>query len=125
MEPPEPVVAVALGGSRQLICRLACPGRGTASVQWRGLDTSLGAVQSDAGSSVLWVRNASLSTGGTRVCVGSCGNHTLQQTVQLLVFGETRAFCRPAALLSLYRLFWGAFLIAHPAPAPNLHLGSS
>ncbi|XP_017506981.3 mucosal addressin cell adhesion molecule 1 isoform X1 [Manis javanica] len=101
VEPPEPVVAVALGGSRQLICRLACPGRGTASVQWRGLDTSLGAVQSDAGSSVLWVRNASLSTGGTRVCVGSCGNHTLQQTVQLLVFAfPNQLTVSPAALVA-------------------------
>lgn len=88
MEPREPVVAVALGGSRQLTCRLACEGHRAASVQWRGLDTSLGAVQSGAGSSVLSVLNASLSEAGTRVCVGSCGNLTFQQKVQLLVFGE-------------------------------------
>ncbi|KAK2492265.1 hypothetical protein MC885_002841 [Smutsia gigantea] len=101
VEPPEPVVAVALGGSRRLICRLACTGQGAASVQWRGLDTSLGAVQSDAGSSVLWVRNASLSTGGTRVCVGSCGNHTLQQTVQLLVFAfPNQLTVSPVALVA-------------------------
>ncbi|XP_054431878.1 mucosal addressin cell adhesion molecule 1 [Pteronotus mesoamericanus] len=85
VEPRQPVVAVALGGSRQLTCRLACATR-AASVQWRGLDTSLGAVQSGAGSSVLTVRNASLSATGTRVCVGSCGNLTFQRTVQLLVF---------------------------------------
>lgn len=88
MEPPDPVVAVSLGGSQQLTCRLACAGHRTPSVQWRGLDTSLGAVRSDAGSSVLSVRNASLSAAGTRVCVGSCGTHTFQRTVQLLVFGE-------------------------------------
>ncbi|XP_015982078.2 mucosal addressin cell adhesion molecule 1 [Rousettus aegyptiacus] len=86
VEPREPVVAVALGGSRQLTCRLACAGHRAASVQWRGLDTSLGAVQSGAGSSVLSVQNASLSAAGTRVCVGSCGNLTFQQKVQLLVF---------------------------------------
>lgn len=110
MEPREPVVAVALGGSRQLTCRLACAGPRAASVQWRGLDTSLGAVQSGAGSSVLSVRNASLSAAGTRVCVGSCGDLTFQQKVQLLVFGEPRPsapprLCtspaHPAALYSL------------------------
>ncbi|XP_006752386.1 mucosal addressin cell adhesion molecule 1, partial [Leptonychotes weddellii] len=86
VEPPDSVVAVSLGGSQQLTCRLVCPDHRTRSVQWRGLDTSLGAVRSDAGSSVLSVRNASLSAAGTRVCVGSCGAVTFQQTVQLLVF---------------------------------------
>ncbi|XP_004395507.1 PREDICTED: mucosal addressin cell adhesion molecule 1 [Odobenus rosmarus divergens] len=86
LEPPDPVVAVSLGGSQQLTCRLACADHRTPSVQWRGLDTSLGAVRSDAGSSVLYVRNASLSAAGTRVCVGSCGTLTFQRTVQLLVF---------------------------------------
>ncbi|XP_032003517.1 mucosal addressin cell adhesion molecule 1 [Hylobates moloch] len=85
VEPPEPVVAVALGASRQLTCRLTCSDRG-AAVQWRGLDTSLGAVQSDTGRSVLTVRNASLSAAGTRVCVGSCWGRTFQHTVQLLVY---------------------------------------
>ncbi|KAM5306634.1 mucosal addressin cell adhesion molecule 1 isoform 2-T2 [Glossophaga mutica] len=85
VEPRQPVVVLALGGSTQLTCRLTCAAR-TASVQWRGLDTSLGAVQSGPNSSVLSVHNASLSAAGTRVCVGSCGNRTFQQTVQLLVF---------------------------------------
>lgn len=87
MEPRQPVVALALGGSMQLTCRLTCTARAS-SVQWRGLDTSLGAVQSGPNSSVLSVRSASLSDAGTRVCVGTCGNRTFQQTVQLLVFGE-------------------------------------
>ncbi|XP_033055795.1 mucosal addressin cell adhesion molecule 1 isoform X1 [Trachypithecus francoisi] len=99
VEPPEPVVAVALGASRQLTCLLACADRG-ATVQWRGLDTSLGAVQSDAGRSVLTVRNASLSAAGTRVCVGSCGGRTFQHTVRLLVYAfPDQLTVSPAALV--------------------------
>ncbi|KAL2764097.1 mucosal addressin cell adhesion molecule 1 isoform a precursor, partial [Daubentonia madagascariensis] len=98
VEPPEPVVPVALGASRQFTCRLACAGR--AAVQWRGLDTSLGAVQSDAGRSVLTVHNASLSAAGTRVCVGSCGDLTFQQTVQLVVYAfPDQLTVSPAALV--------------------------
>ncbi|XP_047394084.1 mucosal addressin cell adhesion molecule 1 isoform X2 [Sciurus carolinensis] len=85
VEPPEPVVALAIGASRQFTCSLACA-RGTAAVRWRGLDTNLGAVRSEAGGSVLSVRNASLSAAGTRVCVGSCGDRTFQHTVRLLVY---------------------------------------
>ncbi|XP_039729247.1 mucosal addressin cell adhesion molecule 1-like, partial [Pteropus medius] len=133
VEPREPVVAVALGGSRQLTCRLACEGHRAASVQWRGLDTSLGAVQSGAGSSVLSVQNASLSAAGTRVCVGSCGNLTFQHKVQLLVFGEPhpstppRLCTSPAHPAALYCLRPYATSsrespgIAHPAPAQSLH----
>lgn len=88
VEPPEPEVAVAVGESLQFTCRLACEDGRAASVQWRGLDTSLGAVQSGAGSSVLSVLNASLSAAGPRVCVGSCGDVAFQHIVRLLVFGE-------------------------------------
>uniref|UniRef100_A0A8C0C618 Ig-like domain-containing protein n=1 Tax=Balaenoptera musculus TaxID=9771 RepID=A0A8C0C618_BALMU len=88
VEPPEPEVAVAVGESLQFTCRLACEDGRTASVQWRGLDTSLGAVQSGAGSSVLSVLNASLSAAGPRVCVGSCGDVAFQHIVRLLVFGS-------------------------------------
>uniref|UniRef100_A0A8C3VVV6 Mucosal vascular addressin cell adhesion molecule 1 n=1 Tax=Catagonus wagneri TaxID=51154 RepID=A0A8C3VVV6_9CETA len=88
VEPPEPEVAVAVGESRQFTCRLACADGRAASVQWRGLDTTLGSVQSGVGSSVLWVHNASLSAAGTRVCVGSCGTFTYQRIVRLLVFGS-------------------------------------
>uniref|UniRef100_A0A673TJU2 Ig-like domain-containing protein n=1 Tax=Suricata suricatta TaxID=37032 RepID=A0A673TJU2_SURSU len=101
VEPPDPVVAVSLGGSRQLTCRLACPGHQAPSVQWRGLDTSLGAVRSDAGSSVLSMHNASLSAAGTRVCVGSCGNLTFQRTVQVLVFAfPAQLTASPVALVA-------------------------
>ncbi|XP_036281091.1 mucosal addressin cell adhesion molecule 1 [Pipistrellus kuhlii] len=86
VEPPEPVVAVAVGESRQLTCRRACADGRAAVVQWRGLDTSLGAVQSGAGSSVLSVHNASLSSAGIHTCVGTCGTHTLRHPVRLLVF---------------------------------------
>uniref|UniRef100_A0A2K5QUQ6 Mucosal addressin cell adhesion molecule 1 n=1 Tax=Cebus imitator TaxID=2715852 RepID=A0A2K5QUQ6_CEBIM len=98
VEPPDPVVAVARGASLQLTCRLTCAGR-AAAVQWRGLDTSLGAVRSDAGRSVLTVRNASLSAAGTRVCVGSCGGLTFQHVVRLLVFAfPDQLTVSPAAL---------------------------
>lgn len=128
MEPPELVVAVEVGGSQQLTCRVACADPAAASVQWRGLDTSLGAVQSGAGSSVLSVRNASLAAAGIRVCVGSCGNSTFQRTVELLVFCEPRRpsrICTPGSPASPLSSFAAAsspepFGIAHPAPAPCL-----
>ena len=88
MEPPEPEVAMAVGESRQFACRLACADGQVASVQWRGLDTSLGSVKSGTGSSVLWVHNASLSAAGTRMCVGYCGKRSFHHTVNLLVFGK-------------------------------------
>ncbi|XP_075391272.1 mucosal addressin cell adhesion molecule 1 [Tenrec ecaudatus] len=100
VDPPQPEVVVQVGGSQQLTCRLACPGR-AASVQWRGLDTSLGAVRSGPGVSVLSVRNASLAATGTHVCVGSCGTRTWQHTVRLLVFAfPDQLSVSPAALIS-------------------------
>uniref|UniRef100_A0A2K6GQ35 Mucosal addressin cell adhesion molecule 1 n=1 Tax=Propithecus coquereli TaxID=379532 RepID=A0A2K6GQ35_PROCO len=100
VEPPEPVVAVAMGASLRFACRLACAGPGAAAVQWRGLDTSLGEVQSDARGSVLTVRNASLSAAGPRVCVGSCGNVTFQKTVRLVVYAfPDQLSVSPAALV--------------------------
>ncbi|XP_008582707.1 PREDICTED: LOW QUALITY PROTEIN: mucosal addressin cell adhesion molecule 1 [Galeopterus variegatus] len=105
LEPPEPEVAVAVGTSLQFTCSLACAGRGVASVRWRGLDTSLGAVQTGAGSSALTVsaltvHNASLAAAGTRVCVGSCGNVTFQRTVRLLVYAfPDQLTVSPAALV--------------------------
>ncbi|XP_017906005.1 PREDICTED: mucosal addressin cell adhesion molecule 1 isoform X2 [Capra hircus] len=86
VDPPESQVAMAVGESRNFTCRMTCADGRAASVLWRGLDTSLGAVQSSAGLSVLYVINASLSAAGTRVCVGSCGDVVLQHRVRLLVF---------------------------------------
>ncbi|KAM5237897.1 mucosal addressin cell adhesion molecule 1 [Ctenodactylus gundi] len=85
VEPPGPEVAVALGASRPLACSLACA-HGPAAVRWRGLDTGLGAVHTDAGRSVLWLRGAALSDAGTRVCEGSCGGRTFQRPVRVLVY---------------------------------------
>lgn len=87
MHPPGAEVPVALGGSLQLTCRLLCADGATASVRWRGLDTSLGAMQPGSNLSVLYVRNASLAAAGTRVCTGSCGRKSYQRSVKLLVFG--------------------------------------
>lgn len=87
VHPPGAEVPVALGGSLQLTCRLLCAEPGAAaSVRWRGLDTSLGAMEPGSNLSVLYVRNASLATAGTRVCTGSCGRESYQHSVKLLVF---------------------------------------
>ncbi|XP_070649517.1 mucosal addressin cell adhesion molecule 1 isoform X2 [Bos indicus] len=86
VDPPESQVAMAVGESRNFTCRMTCADGRAASVVWRGLDTSLGAVQSSAGLSILYVLNASLSAAGTRVCVGSCGDVNLQHRVRLLLF---------------------------------------
>ncbi|XP_043768495.1 mucosal addressin cell adhesion molecule 1 isoform X2 [Cervus elaphus] len=86
VDPPESEVAMAVGESRNFTCRMTCADGREASVLWRGLDTSLGAVQSGAGLSVLYVLNASLSAAGIRVCVGSCRDVSLQHRVRLLVF---------------------------------------
>ncbi|XP_070321343.1 mucosal addressin cell adhesion molecule 1 isoform X2 [Odocoileus virginianus] len=86
VDPPESEVAMAVGESRNFTCRMTCADGREASVLWRGLDTSPGAVQSGAGLSVLYVLNASLSAAGTRVCVGSCRDVSLQHRMRLLVF---------------------------------------
>ncbi|XP_058138273.2 LOW QUALITY PROTEIN: mucosal addressin cell adhesion molecule 1 [Dasypus novemcinctus] len=97
VEPPEP--AVALGGRLELTCRLECPDGQPRSVQWRGLDTSLGSVWSDGHRSVLTVHSASLWAAGTQVCVGSCAAATFQKAVQLLVYAfPDQLSVSPAAL---------------------------
>ncbi|KAK7803875.1 hypothetical protein U0070_020092 [Myodes glareolus] len=84
VDPPEPVVAVARGTSLQLTCSLSCD-EDIARVQWRGLDTHLGNMQTLPGSSTLSVHGM-LTDAGTRICVGSCGNGTLQHTTTILVY---------------------------------------
>ncbi|XP_055968953.1 mucosal addressin cell adhesion molecule 1 [Sorex fumeus] len=87
VDPPSAEVAVALGGSLQLTCRLACAQPGAvASVRWWGLDTNLGAMRPGAHHSTLSVQNASLAASGTRVCMGSCGRNSFQRAVKLQVF---------------------------------------
>uniref|UniRef100_A0A286XQA7 Ig-like domain-containing protein n=1 Tax=Cavia porcellus TaxID=10141 RepID=A0A286XQA7_CAVPO len=98
VEPADPVVAVALGASRDLTCSLACA-PGPAAVHWRGLDTGLGSVRSDPGRSVLWLHRASLRDEGPRVCRGSCGGRTFQHRVQVLVYAfPDQLTVSPAAL---------------------------
>lgn len=99
VEPPEPVVAV--GGSLQLTCRLACADPAAASVRWRGLDTSLSGEQPIAGGSVLAVSNASLAQAGLRLCEGSCGAATYQRAVRLQVFAfPDQLAASPGALVA-------------------------
>ncbi|XP_013360516.1 PREDICTED: mucosal addressin cell adhesion molecule 1 [Chinchilla lanigera] len=98
VEPPEPVVPVALGTAQKLTCSLACAD-GTASVHWRGLDTRLGAVRSEPGRSVLWLHSASQDDAGMRVCTGSCGGRTFQHRVEVLVYAfPERLTVSPAVL---------------------------
>lgn len=82
--PPEPEVAVAMGTSLQINCSMSCD-RGVARVQWHGLDTNLGSVQTLPGSSILSVQGM-LSDTGTRVCAGSCGSQSFQHSVKILVY---------------------------------------
>ncbi|XP_021030797.1 mucosal addressin cell adhesion molecule 1 isoform X1 [Mus caroli] len=84
VNPPEPEVAVAMGTSLQITCSMSCD-EGVARVHWRGLDTSLGSVQTLPGSSILSVRGM-LSDTGTPVCVGSCGSRSFQHSVKILVY---------------------------------------
>lgn len=82
--PPEPEVAVAMGSSLQINCSMSCD-KGVARVNWHGLDTNLGSVQTLLGSSILSVQGM-LSDTGTRVCVGSCGRQSFQHSVKILVY---------------------------------------
>ncbi|XP_031206007.1 mucosal addressin cell adhesion molecule 1 isoform X1 [Mastomys coucha] len=84
VNPPEPEVAVAMGTSLRITCSMSCD-KGVARVHWRGLDTSLGSVQTLPGSSILSVRGM-LSDTGTPVCVGSCGSRSFQHSVKILVY---------------------------------------
>ncbi|XP_072457822.1 mucosal addressin cell adhesion molecule 1 [Notamacropus eugenii] len=83
VEPKRPVVQV--GGSIQLRCFLACPQK-EATVQWKGLDTSLGHVFSEPGLSILTIPEATLSMAGTKVCISTCQGRTYQNSVELLVY---------------------------------------
>ncbi|NXK66809.1 MADCA protein, partial [Sylvietta virens] len=79
--PREPVVS--FGGSTELNCSLACPG---GKVEWTGLDTALGTISSSSTHSILHIRQATVATEGTKICVGSCHGQQYQQTVTLKVY---------------------------------------
>ncbi|OBS69825.1 hypothetical protein A6R68_01630 [Neotoma lepida] len=87
VDPPEPEVAVAKGTSLRLTCSLPCA-EGVAQAQWRGLDTDLGNVQNLPGISILSIHGMLTDT-GTRVCVGSCGGHSFQHSVEITVYAPT------------------------------------
>lgn len=78
-----------MGTSLRITCSMSCD-KGVARVHWRGLDTSLGSVQTHPGSSILSVRGM-LSDTGTPVCVGSCGSRSFQHSVKILVYGEAHS----------------------------------
>lgn len=93
-----------MGTSLQITCNMSCD-EGVARVHWRGLDTSLGSVQTLPGSSILSVRGM-LSDTGTPVCVGSCGSRSFQHSVKILVYGEAHSTflgaTRPRGIRTLY-----------------------
>ncbi|NXI64931.1 MADCA protein, partial [Anseranas semipalmata] len=79
--PQEPVVRY--GESVQLNCSLPCMG---GTVQWKGLDTNLGSIDSFPTHSVLHISRAEVATAGTKICQGTCGEKRYQQTVSLMVY---------------------------------------
>ncbi|NXG52764.1 MADCA protein, partial [Psilopogon haemacephalus] len=79
--PQEPLVQQ--GGSVQLNCSLACTG---GTVQWRGLDASLGSVTSFPTHSILHISSAGVASEGTKTCQGTCQGQLYQRTVNLKVY---------------------------------------
>uniref|UniRef100_G3WBU9 Hippocampus abundant transcript 1 protein n=1 Tax=Sarcophilus harrisii TaxID=9305 RepID=G3WBU9_SARHA len=65
---------------------MANPSDEEATVQWKGLDTSLGHVSSVPGLSVLTIPEATLSMAGRKVCISTCQDTTYQDSVELLVY---------------------------------------
>ncbi|XP_075046763.1 mucosal addressin cell adhesion molecule 1 [Mixophyes fleayi] len=84
VNPLNPVVA--LGGTIQLNCSINCPlGR----TSWKGLDTNLNGQFIAPGYSIQTIENATISTEGTRICVGTCpgfSSKSLQTSVYLYVY---------------------------------------
>uniref|UniRef100_A0A8C9FE90 Ig-like domain-containing protein n=1 Tax=Pavo cristatus TaxID=9049 RepID=A0A8C9FE90_PAVCR len=79
--PKEPVVQY--GDAVQLNCSLPCPG---GTVQWKGLDTNLGSIDTFLTHSILKISSARLATAGTKICVGTCGDTSYQETAKLQVY---------------------------------------
>uniref|UniRef100_A0A8C8B7H5 Ig-like domain-containing protein n=1 Tax=Otus sunia TaxID=257818 RepID=A0A8C8B7H5_9STRI len=77
------VPVVRFGGSAQLNCSLACAG---GTVQWKGLDTNVESITSFPTHSILHVSNATVATGGTKSCHGTCHGQRYQRTVNLKVY---------------------------------------
>ncbi|XP_054254415.1 mucosal addressin cell adhesion molecule 1 [Indicator indicator] len=79
--PQQPVVPY--GGSAQLNCSLACAG---GTVQWKGLDTSLGSITSFPTHSILHISSAGVAAEGTKICQGTCQGQFYQRAVNLKVY---------------------------------------
>lgn len=79
--PKEPVVQY--GAAVQLNCSLPCPG---GTVQWKGLDTNLGSIDTFLTHSILKISSAKLATAGTKICLGTCGDSSYQETAHLQVY---------------------------------------
>ncbi|XP_072213760.1 mucosal addressin cell adhesion molecule 1 [Excalfactoria chinensis] len=79
--PKEPVVQY--GDAVQLNCSLPCPG---GTVQWKGLDTNLGSIDTFLTHSILKISSAKLATAGTKICLGTCGDSSYQETANLQVY---------------------------------------
>uniref|UniRef100_G1MVQ4 Mucosal vascular addressin cell adhesion molecule 1 n=1 Tax=Meleagris gallopavo TaxID=9103 RepID=G1MVQ4_MELGA len=79
--PKEPVVQY--GDAVQLNCSLPCPG---GTVQWKGLDTNLGSIDTFLTHSILKISNVKLATEGVKICQGTCGDSSYQNTAILKVY---------------------------------------
>ncbi|XP_021234308.1 mucosal addressin cell adhesion molecule 1 [Numida meleagris] len=84
--PKEPVVQY--GDAVQLNCSMPCP---DGTVQWKGLDTNLGSIDTFLTHSILRISSAKLATAGTKICQGICGDNSYQQTVTLRVYSLPEA----------------------------------
>ncbi|POI24699.1 hypothetical protein CIB84_011551, partial [Bambusicola thoracicus] len=79
--PKEPVVQY--GDAVQLNCSLPCP---DGTVQWKGLDTNLGSIDTFLTHSILKVGSAEVATEGIKICVGTCGDFSYQEIAHLRVY---------------------------------------
>lgn len=79
--PKEPVVQY--GDAVQLNCSLPCP---DGTVQWKGLDTNLGSIDTFLTHSILKISSVEVATEGIKICVGTCGDISYQETATLKVY---------------------------------------
>lgn len=71
------------GDAVQLNCSLACPG---GTVQWKGLDTNLGSIDTLLTHSILKISSVRVATEGIKICQGTCGENSYQNTAVLKVY---------------------------------------
>ncbi|XP_031460097.1 mucosal addressin cell adhesion molecule 1 [Phasianus colchicus] len=79
--PKEPVVQY--GDEVQLNCSLPCP---DGTVQWKGLDTNLGSIDTFLTHSILKISSVKVATEGIKICQGTCGDNSYQNTAILKVY---------------------------------------